>query len=148
MGMVLRGRKGERDEDRAPSPVISLIPKIRFWVSTLPEIKSSLFLNDRDGPQCYIWRIYSPPEPTSTFQSVSSLHFLLCAGTKLPSVMGILIAPTSASKLHLCKCHTEWKDQSGTESQTPSLNSRKPCASGVTLTQWGCQSFLMRLVKH
>lgn len=131
MGMALRGRRSEREADRGgerpPSPIISLIPEIRFWVSIRPKIKGSLFHCGRDGSRCNIFleNISSFSEPVCVWRSVSSFssdslsYFLLSGGTLLPSVMGLLIASflcnTTAGKLHLCKCHTEWKDRAGIE---------------------------------
>lgn len=138
MGMALRGRRSEREEGwekereeaRPPSPFISLIPEIRFWVSILPEIKGSLFHSDR---QRRVTASHFLEEHLFLFfwtcLYLSVCLFCLCWLCLLFSPFGWNITPpasdgsfdssllcnTSAGKLHLCKCHTEWKDPAGRE---------------------------------
>ncbi len=139
MGMALRGRRSERERgreedgggERPPFPIISLIPEIRFWVRILPKIKGSLFHSDRGGSRRYIFlkNISSPLSvPVYVFLSVRLfLHrWLTLPFSPFPwhiaplgdgSFDSSLLWHTAAGKLHLCKCHTEWKDQAGREPQ-------------------------------
>lgn len=140
MGMAVRSRRSEREEgrerkereeERPPSPFISLISEIRVWVSILPEIKGSLFHSDRlrrvtashflEEHFLFFW----------TRLHLSVCLFLLCwlrrllscpfrwniAPTSDGSFDSSLLCNTSAGKLHLCKCHTEWKDPAGRKPQ-------------------------------
>lgn len=157
MGMALRSRQSEREGKRGrqkgrktSSPIISLIPEIRFWGSIIPKIKGSLFHTDRDRSRRYIFMVkasFSLSRLVCPHSSISSNCSLLSDGISDRSFDSSLLCNTAAGKLHLCKCHTEWKEQAGGEPQALQGHANS-LAPWVIVPGWGPKSFLMRLVKH
>lgn len=158
--------EGERKErktdgrDRHYSPIILLIPEIRFWVSILSQITGSLFLSDRDGPRRYIRRKCFLPEPAFIFLPPLSGDFPPVPSSLLAQLPPQPPIPSSDGYFHsspLCSSSAGKLQVNVTRSERAGLGKshRPPWSSWKLRSLWHDEIspdfflfFLMSLVKH